>query len=100
MSIALEVVIMGDTVRIDANITNYDGTAYDPDSQSIQLYQPNGTASGAALITPTKTAIGRYTQEVTIPSAAGTPAGRWYVRWACTSGTKISTGNIYFDVKP
>ena len=96
MSLKLDIIIGGNSFRVDAIITDYDGTPWDPTTQSIQLYTPAGVASGAALTAPTKVGIGSYTQEITLPA---TPSGRWKVRWSCVSGTaKVSSSDIYFDV--
>lgn len=98
MSVSLKIIIRGNTIRVDATITEYDGsTALDPDSHSIQLYTGVGDTSGAAETSPTYVAAGSYTQKFVIP-ADGVP-GRWKVRWEETTGGEKGSNDIYFDVK-
>ena len=90
------VVIRGDTIRISNTIKDFDGTALDPDTHSIQLYKADGTVQGAAETSPTGSG-GSYTQDFLIP--ADGVAGEWQISWKATvTGAGSSTERIRFRV--
>lgn len=95
----LTVHIKGDSLRCDLHITGYDDVAYDPDSHSIQLYDPTGTASGAAEVAPTDEAgDGNFSQEFDLPADA--KPGNWRIRWTTTTAAKDHSEDVWFEVKP
>ena len=95
----LTVHIRGDNLRCDLNITDYNDTVYDPDSHSIQLYDPTGAASGAAETSPTDVAgVGNFSQEFTVPADA--KPGNWRIRWTTTTAGADHAEDVWFEVKP
>lgn len=94
----LKVVIAGNSVRADLLIEDYDETAYDPTSHSIQLYEPDGTASGSPKTSPTNNDTGDFSQEFDIPADA--EPGNWRIRWETTTSGKKHSEDVWFEVKP
>lgn len=90
-------VFQGETVRIKATLTDFDGSALTPDTQSIQLYDPEDAASGSAQTSPTLSSTGVYYQDFDI--AADADEGNWYVVWATTTSSKVGIGRVYFKVE-
>lgn len=76
--------VLGDTIRIDAEIYDWDQTTLiDPDSQEIKIYDVTETLQ-ATITNPTKTGTGKYYVEYTIPEVA--PPGTWAYYWKATTG--------------
>ena len=82
----LRVVRKGETFRIYDTFEDEDGTKYDPDTHSIQLYKPDGSAQGSAETSPTNTATGEFYQDLTIPSDG--VIGEWAVEWTAVYSSK------------
>lgn len=93
----LTVHIRGDTLRCDMTIDDYDDIAYDPDSHSIQLYDPTGDASGAAEVGPTRNALGDFSQAFTMPTDA--KPGNWRIRWLTRTAGINHSEDVWFEVK-
>jgi len=83
-----------DTVRIQATITDFDGTLLDPDSDVVVIYDPAGTNMGT--IDTSNVGTGTYTADYSVPSS-GT-AGFWKVSWKVLSGTWPAREIAYFHV--
>ncbi len=94
----LTVHIRDDDLQCDMTISDYDDVAYDPDSHSIQLYSPTGTASGAAEVGPTRNSLGNFSQIFTIPADA--KPGNWRIRWKTVITGLNHSDDVYFEVKP
>jgi hypothetical protein len=90
-------VYQGETVRITGTITNFAGTATDASSQSLQLYDPSGSASGSPVTTPTKSDTGIYYHDFDI--AADADLGVWKVVWSATISGDTGIGVIKFRVE-
>jgi len=85
----------GDTFRISNTLTDYDDTPLTPDSQTVTLFKPDGSAGGS-VGTPTVESAGVYYVDVT-PDVLG-PAGTWKLMWTITKGSKDRTDVIEFQV--
>lgn len=101
MSINLEATIAGSTITIRAVISDFKSTPqnpflYDPDSHSIQLFDPQGNFQGAPYTSPTRDSLGTFHQLIVVPF--GGPAGNWRVDWQSLKGGNPTIGRIYFIV--
>jgi uncharacterized protein YfaS (alpha-2-macroglobulin family) len=97
MSVVLSrVVIRGNTIRIPALTTNYDGSALDPDSHAIRLLKPDETQEGVDMTSPTQNGTGDFHQDVDIPETA--EEGEWSVEWEISVSGKLTTERIEFRV--
>jgi len=95
----LTIHIRGDNLQCDLHIEGYDDVAYDPDSHSIQLYNPTGATSGSAETSPTdESGDGNFSQEFTIPADA--EPGNWRIRWTTTIAGVNHSEDAWFEVKP
>jgi len=90
------VVIRGSTIRAENTIKDFDEALIDPDSHIIKLLKPDGTQQGTSYTTPTKTAVGKYYQDMTIPVDG--VAGEWSIEWKVTYSAKDSFERIKFKV--
>jgi len=90
-------VYYGETVRIQATLIDFDGSAITPDSQTVSLYTPSGVIQGNANTTPTQSATGVYYTDWDIPAAG--PSGTWKVVWTSTASSKVSKGIKTFRVE-
>jgi|SaaInl8_200m_RNA_FD_contig_21_303227_length_939_multi_4_in_0_out_0_2 hypothetical protein len=90
-------VYVGETIRIQVTLLDYDGTVYDPDSQAVGLYKPDGVQQGSDDVSPTKVSTGIYYTDWDIPSAG--PLGTWRVKWSATESSKVSIGIKTFTVE-
>lgn len=90
------VVIRGSTIRAENVIKDFDGTKIDPENHAIKLLKPDGTQQGDTYISPTKTAVGEYYQDMTVP--ADGVAGEWSVEWKITKSAKDSIERVRFKV--
>jgi len=74
-------------IRLNANFTDSNGAAVDPDTVTFRTYSPNGTKASYVNGTDTEIgnpAVGSYTADI-IPNRAG----RWFYRWETTGTGKI-----------
>ena len=92
-------VYLGDSIRMQATLKDYDGTALDPDSHSVKLYDPSETERDSDT-NPTQSDAGVYYSDLTIPSS-GT-VGLWKVWWEITidSKTKQAVYEFYVGEAP
>jgi uncharacterized protein YfaS (alpha-2-macroglobulin family) len=86
--------IRDDTVRVQAVLTDFDGTLLTPTSDAVVFYDPVGTNMGT--VTTAQAGTGTYTADYSIPS--GGTAGIWKVSWKILSGTWPSREVIHFHV--
>ena len=89
------VVYMGETVEIQNTITDKYGTLVNPDTQSIEIYDPLGTLKDT-ITTPTKVSDGVYFIDYTIPTAG--PDGTWKLIWKITYSSDIGIEAFTFPV--
>jgi uncharacterized protein YfaS (alpha-2-macroglobulin family) len=87
--------VTDDTVRVEAVITDFDGTLLTPTSHSIIFYNPSGSAVGTTT-TPTNDGTGTYRYDYVIGTAA--PKGIWKISWKILSGTYPARETINFNV--
>ena len=90
-----KVVRFGETFQVKNTTKDFNGDVLEPDSHSIQLYKPDGTAQGSAETSPSGS-TGVYTQKLTIPTAG--PAGEWYVDWTFIESGEKTPRMIRFKV--
>jgi len=76
----------GETIRIKAILTDYDGDKFTPDSQEIHIYDPSGNDVSGSPFTPTQLDTGVYYVDYSIPSDAD--EGTYKVVWIATKGGK------------
>jgi len=97
MSVSLSrVVFRGNTIRIPALITDYDGSAMDPDSHAIRLLKPDETQEGGDMTSPTQNGTGDFHQDVDIPETG--VEGEWKVEWEISVSGKLTSERIPFRV--
>jgi len=89
-------VYKNETVRVTVTLKDYDGALLTPDSQTIGLYKPDGTASGTDNTAPINVSPGIYYCDVTIPSTADD--GTWKILWTVIKGGKYFYGSTYLQI--
>lgn len=97
MSVELEVLIRGSTVRVVATITEFDHTTLiDPDvgTQTATFYDSTGTSQGTGSII--KDSLGVYHSDFLI--AKTSTSGNWHVDWYLEKGSEPAIGRAYFAV--
>ena len=87
----------GETVRIHNTYTNTAGTAVDPDSIELKIYDPSGTLDTTVVYPGTivQSATGVYYYDYDIASDAD--LGWWLNKWTAVFGTQedVTKGQIY-----
>ena len=86
--------IRDDTIRVQAVITDFDGSLLDSTSDAIVVYDPVGTNMGT--VTSAHAGTGTYTADYSVPS--GGTAGIWKVSWKILAGTWPSRETVNFHV--
>jgi len=86
---------LGSTIRIQVEITDYEGKAVVPDSHEVKIYDPD------EVLKQTFTAVseveaGTYYVDYTIPTDA--ERGKWKVVWKITKGGYPHINRSYFTV--
>jgi len=69
---------IGDTIRIQATMTDFDDSILTPDSHVVTLYDPNGTQKDQDT-SPSAEGGGVFHSDLTIP-LTGSP-GNWTIVW-------------------
>jgi uncharacterized protein YfaS (alpha-2-macroglobulin family) len=87
-------VVLGETVKITNDVTDFDGNALTPDSQEITIYDPNGVLKDTN--TSPQGSAGSYFITYTIPSDG--KAGDWKVLWKVVKGTDTGIEPFWFNV--
>ena len=91
-------VYQGETIRIKGVFTDYDGTATNPTSHSIEIYDPDGTAGGTPDTSPTDSGTtGTFYSYWSIASDA--EEGVWYIVWTVTIATRTGIFKVPFKVE-
>jgi len=85
----------GETIRIRAEIKDFNGQPLTPDSHEVTIYDPNGEVR-ATITEVTQEDAGIFHVDYTIPDDA--PTGMWRVIWKATRGTQISIETVRFSV--
>jgi hypothetical protein len=91
-------IFRGGIKTVENTFTNIAGGLFDPDSHSIQLYNPLGVAVGTAEVAPTKISLGVFRQNFTI--AVDAVLGRYIVQWSIIVGGIARSDNFAFEVVP
>jgi len=86
----------GETIRIKATLTDFDGSPLTPDSQTVHIYGPSDSEVSGSPFTPTQLNTGVYCLDYSIPSDAD--EGTYKVVWIATKGGKSSPGVLTFKV--
>ncbi len=84
-----------DTIRVTAEILDYDSNAIVPDSNTVVVYDPFGTVMGTLSVS-TNGGSNLFKADYIIP-AAGT-IGEWKVSWKSMFGTYPAREAVYFMV--
>lgn len=76
---------LGDTIRVKASLTDFDGSILTPDSQEVALYDPSGTVRDTE-VSPTMDGPGVYHADLDIPEEVDLVGkdGNWKVVWKFT----------------
>jgi len=85
----------GSTVTIEATITDESGNPLTPDSQLVEIYDPDGNLK-ASSTTPTLVSTGVYRFSYTLPSDA--ELGEWLVKWKVEKGAYVEIEPLRFEV--
>jgi len=86
---------LGETVRILASITDYDGEAMNPDTQEVKVYDPSGALKHTETA-PTKKADGLYYISYTFPGDGA--IGNWTVNWKIVKWNAVRTRRLTIPV--
>lgn len=87
-----------DTVGVENTIKDKYDALLDPDSHSIQVYDPDNTAMlGTPETNPTKISVGVYEYYYNIPSDA--KYGDWLIQWKAVRRTYSETEDFRFTVE-
>lgn len=86
---------LGETVRILASMTDYDGEALTPDTQEIKIYDPGGVLKHTET-SPTKKDEGLYHVLYTFPEEGA--VGTWVAKWKITKSGAVRTRNLSVPV--
>jgi uncharacterized protein YfaS (alpha-2-macroglobulin family) len=90
---------LGETVRVDATITDEDGTATDPATVTVSIRGPDGVM----LITDTsmtQDGVGLYHYDYTLISETSGLVGKYTYKVECTgSGGQVTIKNSTFKVE-
>ncbi|MCW3992757.1 MAG: MG2 domain-containing protein [Candidatus Bathyarchaeota archaeon] len=86
---------LGETIRVRATLTDYDGSALTPDSQEVALYGPDGAQQGQST-SPVSEGGGVYYVDFEIPS--GGAKGNWKAVWKATKSAGDGIGEVEFFV--
>ena len=82
---------LGETFRVNATITDLDGTPVTAGVNLIELYEPDSTLNQSSAA-PTHIGAGVWTQNFT--TAAADPVGSWVVVWTITAGGATGIGKL------
>jgi uncharacterized protein YfaS (alpha-2-macroglobulin family) len=86
----------GETGRVVASITDFDGEPLTPASQEVKFYDPTGALKGTET-SPTKKADGLYYVRYTFP--IDSILGKWVVKWKfITVDAETKTGKLSISV--
>jgi len=86
----------GDTIWVTAVLTDEDGAALTPTTQTVTLRDPSGNIQ-ATDVAPTLITAGTYESKLIIAAAAA--RGLWSVRWIVTVGADQETEIHLFTVE-
>jgi len=92
----------GETVRLGNTFTNIAGTAYDPDTVSLTIYNAEGTLEETVTYVAgdiIKSSTGVYYYDYTIPADA-TEQGYWIGTWTAVIGTQTDKSEEQFYARP
>jgi len=85
----------GDGVTLEAEFRDENGNLFDPDSQEVKVYDPNGALQASPV--PVKQSLGIWRIVFTLPEDAVT--GIWGVSWKAVKGTYPETEPYSFIVE-
>lgn len=86
---------LGETFRILASMTDFDGELLTPDTQEVKVYDPGGTLK-LTETSPTLKADGLYYVLYTFPE--GGAVGTWTVKWKITKSGRVRVGRLSVPV--
>jgi uncharacterized protein YfaS (alpha-2-macroglobulin family) len=86
---------LGETFRILASTTDFDGVELAPDTQEVKIYDPSGSLK-ATETSPTKKADGLYYVLYTFPE--GGAVGTWTVKWKIIKSGRVRLGQLLVSV--
>lgn len=89
-------ILAGGTKTVQNTFKDIDGNLYDPDTHSIQLYGPDGSAIGSAETSPINVSTGIFRQSFVI--TAGSNYGRYVIVWEVTTGGVVTSKHFPFYV--
>jgi len=86
---------LGETVRILASMTDYDGEALTPDTQEVKVYDAGGALKQTET-SPTKKADGLYYILYTFPGDGA--VGNWTVNWKIVKWNAVRSRRLSVPV--
>lgn len=86
---------LGETFRILASMTDYDGEVLTPDTQEVKIYDPGGVLKSTET-SPTKKADGLYYTLYTFPQDGA--VGAWTVKWKIVKSGRVRLGQVSVPV--
>jgi uncharacterized protein YfaS (alpha-2-macroglobulin family) len=89
-------IFLGETVRIQNTMKDYDGSPLTPDSQEVKIYDPNGVLK-ATYTSPVKEADGVYHIDHT--TSESDSAGEWTCVWKVIKNDIVSIEAYTFQVR-
>jgi len=89
-------ITLGETVRIECTIKDFEDNLIDPESHEIKIYDPNGTLV-ATYNSATRQSQGVYTLDFTIPEDG--QVGLWKIVWKITKDSYIGKEEVKFYVE-
>jgi len=82
---------LGNTLKVKAILTDFDGAPLTPDTHEIKVYDPTNLLKETQT-SPTLESSGVYYIKYTLPS--GGPAGIWAFTWKVAKGADTATGEM------
>jgi len=86
---------LGETIRILASMTDFDGDPLTPDTQEVKIYDPGGALKHTET-SPTKKADGLYYIVYTFPGDGTT--GSWTANWKIVKLNAVRTRRLSIPV--
>ena len=103
MSVGLRSFINGTSVRVEAQIQDFDSTPdnpiyIDPTSNSLKIYDDDGAVVMTLTTTIVRDGVGLYHVDFQISAGTLYEIGKWRGDWTATYGSLPSIGRVYFNV--
>ncbi len=87
--------LRNDTIRLEAEIRDFDNNLVDPPNVEVNIYKPDGSPAEDP-ITPSRESEGHYYVDYAIPETAD--EGPWRAEWSCMIQSKPHREVAYFSV--